>query len=125
MAEVSGKRSLATGIASGDLNFADPANFRFLLKTGKDVHLCSASGQIAYGVLQNKPKNNEFASVCVDGFTKFTAGGSIGADVLVMTNNSGFGIAAASGGSVLGRVITGADSGLIGEMLFSFTGSGR
>ena len=125
MAEVSGPRTLVTAIASGDLNYADPVNFRFVLKTNKDVHLCSASGQMAYGVLQNKPKDNEHATVCVDGFTKITAGGSLGPDGPVMTNQLGFAIAVASGGSTLGRMVSGANSGYPAEMYFSFTGSGR
>ena len=88
MAEVSGRRVTVTGVASGDLNIADPANYRFLFKADtKKVALASTSGAIAYGVLNNKPKNNEHATVVIDGFTKVTVGTSLGPDVLVM--NSG------------------------------------
>lgn len=125
MAEVSGRRVTATGVASGDLNFADPANYRFLVKTGKDVHLAASSGAMAYGVLQNKPKDNEHATVVVDGFTKVVLGSSLGADCLVMTNNTGFAVLLSSGGATLGRLITGADSGKVGEMFFTFASSGR
>jgi hypothetical protein len=114
-----------TGVASGDLNFADPAGYRFVKKTGKDVHLCATSGELVYGVLNNKPKDNEHASVCVDGFTKICVGGSLGADVLVATNGSGFAISASSGQAVCGRLISGANSGMPAEMQFVFTGSGR
>jgi hypothetical protein len=33
MAEVSGRRVTVTGVASGDFNIADPANYRFLVKS--------------------------------------------------------------------------------------------
>jgi hypothetical protein len=125
MAEVSGPRTLVTAIASGNLNLADPTNYRFVLLTGKDVHLCSASGQMAYGVLNNKPQDNEHASVCILGNTKISVGASLGVGAPVMTNNAGWAVLVASGGSTLGRMITGADSGLVGEMQFVFTGSGR
>lgn len=125
MAEVSGPRVLVTGVASGNLNFADPACFRFVKKTGKDVHLCATSGEIAYGVLNSKALDNEHVSVCVDGFTKISLGASLGPDILVAVGASGFAINASSGQAVMGRLITGGNSGLIGEMQFVFTGSGR
>ena len=115
MAEVSGPRTLVTAIASGNLNFADPANFRFVVKTGKYVNIAATSGGMIYGVLQNKPLNAEHASVCVDGFTKVTLGASIGPDVLVANGGAGFAINASSGQAVLGRLITGAQSGLVGD----------
>lgn len=125
MAEVSGPRTLVTGVASGSLNFADPAGYRFVKKTGKDVHLCQTSGEIAFGVLNSKGNDNEHVSVCVEGFTKICVAASLGADILVATNNTGFAINASSGQAVMGRLITGANSGLVGEMQFVFTGSGR
>ena len=125
MAEVSGPRVLMTGVASGNLDFADPAGYRFVKKTGKDIHLCAASGELVFGVLNNKPRDNEHASVCVDGFTKICLGASLGADILVATNNTGFAINASSGQAVCGRLITGGNSGMPGEMQFTFTGSGR
>lgn len=125
MAEQSGPNVKWTGIASGDLNFADPACFRFLKKTGKDVHLCATSGELVFGVLANKPKDNEHCSVVVDGFTKVSVGASLGPDIMVATNNTGFAIQASSGQAVCGRLITGGNSGMPGEMYFSMTGSGR
>ena len=125
MAEQSGPNVKYTGIASGNLNFADPACFRFLKKTGKDVHLCAASGEPVFGVLANKPLDNEHCSVVVDGFTKISVGASLGADALVMTNNTGFAILCASGFNSCGRLITGANSGLPGELYFTVAGSGR
>lgn len=125
MAEVSGPRTLVSAVASGDMNLADPANYRFVQKTGKDVFLATASGAMVFGVLNNKPKDNEFASVCVDGFTKVSLGASLGPDALVMTNNTGFAVQLSSGGAYLGRLITGGNSGMVGEMQFTFVGSGR
>ena len=125
MAEVSGPRDLVTGVASGSLNFADPAGFRFVKRTGKDVHLCAVSGEIAFGVLNSKANDNEHVSVCVAGFTKICLASSLGPDILIATNNTGFAINASSGQAVMGRLMTGANSGMPGEMQFVFTGSGR
>lgn len=125
MAEVSGPRVLVTAVASGNMYLADPAGFRFVTKTGKYVNLSSTSGGLVYGVLQNKPLNAEHASVCVDGFTKISLGTSLGPDVFVATNNTGFAIAASSGQSVCGRLITGGNSGMPGEMQFTMPLSGR
>ncbi len=125
MAEISGDRMMMTRVASGSLNFADPAQYRFVQLTGRDVHLCSASGQAALGIVQNKPQDNEHATVCHFGHTKVSLGNSLGAGSLIMTDNTGFGIAVASGGATLGRLLTGASSGKLGEMFFTYAGSGR
>jgi hypothetical protein len=124
MAEVSGDRMTITRIASGDLNFADPGQYRFVAVTGRDVHLCG-SGAMALGVLGNKPKDNEHATVVTFGHTKVSLGSSIGAGTLVQAGVSGWASNAASGGAVMGRLLTGAASGLIGEMFVTQTGSGR
>ena len=125
MAEVSGPRVLVTAIASGNLDFAEPASYRFVVKTGRFVNVAATSGGMIYGVLQNKPRNAEHAAVCVDGFTKISLGASLGPDIMIASNNTGFAILANSGQSTCGRLITGGNSGMPGELQFSFTGSGR
>jgi hypothetical protein len=120
MAAVSGMRTIVSKVASGNLNFAEPANYRFVRAIGNDdVLLPSASGQQVFGVLQNKPMDNEHASVCIHGPTKITLGISLGANARVMTSNSGYAIAADSAVNQCGYLMTGATSGTIGEMFFT------
>jgi hypothetical protein len=124
MAEVSGPRTFYSGVASGDLNFADPACYRILRKIGKDV-LLSTSGDPAFGVLNNKPKDNEHASVCVHGFTKVALASSLGPDALVQAGVNGFATLCLSGFNSVGRLITGGNSGMVGELFFTVAGSGN
>ena len=120
MAELSGDRQNFTRIASGDLS---SSQFRFLLLTNRDVHLAASSGESTKGVLQNKPQDNEHATVTVHGFTKITMGESLGISAFVMTNDSGYAIACGSGQACAGYTVTEADSGNIGEMFYTFTGT--
>lgn len=110
-----------TGIASGDLS---GSIHRFVVATGRDVHLAAASGTVVRGVLNSKPEDDEAARVVNLGHTKITLGESLGANAIVMTNDSGYAIAASSGQARLGYLIGGADSGGVGEMFFTFTGTG-
>ena len=120
MSQVSGMRTIVSKVASGNLNFADPANYRFVRAIGADdVLLPAASGSIVFGVLQNKPQNDEHASVCIHGPTKITLGISLGVNVRVMTNDTGFAVLANSAVSQCGYLMTGAQSGCVGEMFFT------
>lgn len=123
MSVVSGKRIIVSAIASGNLDYADPARFRFVRKIGNDDVLQPAvSGLPVYGVLQNLPRDNEHASVCIEGPTKLTFGASLGADAPIMSNATGFAILATSGQYTAGRTIQAADSGKIGQAYISMTG---
>lgn len=124
MAEVSGPRTLYTGVASGNLDFQDPAGFRFLRKIGKDV-LLATSGDPVFGVLNNKPRDNEHATVCVHGFTKIALGSSLGPDALVQAGVNGFAVLCTSGFNSAGRLVTGGNSGMVGELFVSIVGSGN
>lgn len=105
-----------TRVASGNL---DGSQFTFVRGIGQDVLTIAASGQAALGVLQNKPRDNEHASVCVLGSTKIYLATSLGSNIFLMTGNSGAGVQAASGQVSTGFLITGATSGGIGEMIFN------
>lgn len=124
MAELEGRNIRVSRVASGDLSFADPQCFRFLLQTNRDVHLCSASGQIPFGVLNNKPRDNEHATVCIHGSTKIVLAMSLGANARITTNNTGQGIAVSSGGADCGFLMTGAVSGAVAELFFTSPTSG-
>ena len=123
MASIGGQYNAISRVASGNLNFADPAQYRFVLETGQDVHLASASGQVVAGVLRNSPQNNEHATVVNWGHAKVTLGSSLGQNTAIMTNDTGFAILASSGGSFLGRLLSAANSGLIAEAFITIVGS--
>ncbi len=124
MAELSGRQDTVSRVASGDLS-ADVTQYRFLILTGRDVHLAVTTGSIIFGLLQNKPQDNEHAKVAVSGFSKVTLGVSLGVGAFLTTDGSGYAISANSGDYVAGYLTTAAQSGLIGEGFFTFTGSGR
>ena len=78
---------------------------------------CAQSGQ-GYGVLLNHPKQNEAASVAVDGECRVIAGGSVSVGDWLTSANSGYSIAvhsnaAATNTRILGRAKTSASSGMM------------
>jgi len=75
------------------------------------VKLRVAAGAGVLGVLNNKPENNENATVVVAGLTRCVAGGTISAGAWISTTASGTGLAATSGQYILGKSITGVASG--------------
>jgi hypothetical protein len=67
------------------------------------------------GVLQNKPRADEFATVGILGLSKVVAGAAVAANVFLTTNASGRAIAASSGQMVFGRAL--APAGANGEII--------
>ena len=116
MAEVTGgPQTTISRVASGDLSLCQ---FSFVRGIGNDVATYITSGGLMIGVLQNKPTNDRHATIVVAGPTKIMMGTSLGPNVFVTGNTSGFAIRAAGSGSyVAGMLITGAVSGAIGELL--------
>ena len=53
-----------------------------------DVLQPAVSGLPVYGVLQNLPRDNEHASVCIEGLTKLTFGASLGGGIQQGAGNS-------------------------------------
>ena len=108
-------------VASGDLS---SAQYRFVQATGLDVYLGNSG--YAEGVLQNKPQNNEHASVVVMGGTKIVVASSLGPNIFVGCGSGGFAVIASAPalGLCYGRLIQGATSGGIGVMYFSQVGCG-
>lgn len=70
----------------------------------------SAANKVAFGVLQNKPKTNEAATVAVLGETKVLAGAAAAVDKLITYNSSGKAVEAASGDMVCGRFLEAANN---------------
>ena len=72
-----------------------------------------------FGVLQNKPQNDEHATVAVEGITKVKAGAAISVGNYITSAGSGWASAVTSGGStkkVVGRALTAAASGSVFSM---------
>jgi len=81
MAEKRGADFSSSWVASGDLS---NALWRTVMRgTGHNGNDCFLAGSGDYttvpaGILQNKPRNGEFAGVIQAGWTKLTLGGSMG-----------------------------------------------
>jgi hypothetical protein len=72
----------------------------------RQVNIMTAStGQVFYGVLQNKPKLGQACDTTIFGLTKLIAGGPITAGQQLMPNNSGQAVAWMSGNLLIGVAI--------------------
>ena len=77
----------------------------------------------AIGLLQNKPKSGEDASVAYQGRIKYVAGAAITAGNQVRVTTSGYMIAVLSGYLPVGRALETVGSGGIAEGIFNFSGA--
>lgn len=96
--------------------------------TGTQYKAISVGGTIAadntaMGLLQNKPKNNEDASILYLGHGKGVAGVALTAGARVKVTTSGYLTTINSGDGSCGKVITAAASGAAVEGLFDFIGA--
>jgi len=80
------------------------------------------NGEEALGILQNKPKINEFASIGVMGVMKYRAGGAISIGNKLKVDSNSTIIIASSGSLAVGRALNTVTSGGIGQGLFNFAG---
>lgn len=103
-------------VASGDL---DTSQFHIVNIVGAHT-VANAVIRTGYGVLQNKPKTGEHATVAVEGTTKVIAGAAVSVGDLITSAGSGFATTVASGVAgdkqVMGRAITAAASGSVFSM---------
>jgi hypothetical protein len=90
------------------------------LNDGKVANSASEAG----GILQNKPKTNEFATLAYFGESKFKAGGAIakGAEITIAT--SGYFTQADSNDDKVGMAKAAVTSGSVGTGYFSFPNKG-
>lgn len=84
----------------------------------------AATGTTAIGLLQNKPKNGEDASVAYLGPMKGVAGAAITAGARVIVTTSGYLITAVGAVIPCGRAMATASSGATVEILGNFTNTG-
>lgn len=76
-----------------------------------------AVGDPVFGVLQNKPLEDQAASVMIDGISKVVAAGStVSAGQIVSASSVGLAITQPTGGYAVGRVVSGS-SGSTGRVL--------
>jgi hypothetical protein len=81
----------------------------------------STNGAEAGGILFNKPKSGEAATIGVLGFMKFRAGGgTIAKDAWLTVTTSGYCVTAGSGYHLVGKCRAAVTSGSIGTGYFNF-----
>jgi Uncharacterized conserved protein (DUF2190) len=80
----------------------------------------SAANSAALGVLQNKPKSGEDASVAVLGHMKAYAGGTITKGARLKVTTSGWLVVVASGDGTCGKSLQAANSGSLVEFIGDF-----
>ena len=78
-------------------------------------------GDEAIGILLNKPKNTEFASVGITGILKYRAGEAVAIHKPLTVATSGYITGAGSGDYIVGRALAAVTSGSIGKGVFDFT----
>ena len=123
MAELSSIGFKETFVASGDLS---NNQYQFVRLLDGNVYL--ADSGFADGVLQNKPKHQEPATVVVMGPTKILLNNSYGAGCMIGCNSGGWAQSAQAGspnneGRKYGTLLVGTTSGGIGVLNFTQVGS--
>lgn len=83
----------------------------------------SAANSAALGILKNKPKLGESATIVYAGHAKVYAGAAITAGNRLKTTTSGYVVAVASGDGACGKAIKAANSGSLVEGIFDFAGA--
>jgi hypothetical protein len=78
----------------------------------------------AAGILQNKPKSGEEASVAYLGMSKYRAGGAVSQGDELTVASSGWITSASSGDRTVGRARFAASSGAVGRGVFNFAAPG-
>ena len=79
------------------------------------------NGNEALGILINKPKINEHATLAYKGICKSRAGGAIAIQKRITVSTSGYFTQAGSGYFTVGRALKAVTSGSIGTGVFDFT----
>ncbi len=99
--------------AAADLSGASGGEKQYIvvrMAAATTVNICSevlVAGALKspLGVLQNKPKSGEAASVAVMGLSKIRGGGTVTAGAFIAHNSSGMVVDAVSGDVVCGRAL--------------------
>lgn len=86
-----------------------------------DDGLVANNSKEAGGILLNKPKNLEHATLCREGECKFRAGGAAAIGNRLRITTSGYFVTADSGYYTVGRAKSAVTSGSIGTGFFNFS----
>lgn len=99
-------------VASGDLS---ACLNRIVTQLGTDFKVGLAGAGAGFGVLENAPKDGEFAAVATDGIVTVRVGAAVTAGDYITSAASGWGVKVTSGSGqeVLGKARTGAASGML------------
>ncbi len=109
-------------VAGADLSTGDGTGAQYKAVTVAGV--IAASGTTAIGLLQNKPKSGEDASIGYEGHMKGVAGAAITAGARLIVTTSGYLITAVGAIVPCGRALATASSGAMVEGLFDFANCG-
>lgn len=89
-----------------------------------DDGLVAANGGEAGGILQNKPKSGEFATLYYLGESEYRAGAAVVKGARLAVAASGWISTVASGGFSVGRALAAVASGGVGRGVFNFANGG-
>ena len=114
------QKTYVSMVANEDLS---TAQYKLVNVDGDNgVKLRVAAGAPGVGVLDNKPKSGEHATVVVMGLTRAFAGGTVTAGQFVTSTASGTFTNATSGNYIMGKSITGCASGSTFQLLVQHNG---
>jgi hypothetical protein len=105
--------------AAGDLS---AKQYYFVKVTAANSVNVAGDGELAHGVLQDKPASGEMGSVAISGITMIKCGGTISAGGLVSSDASGTAVANSGTDYILGVAIEGGASGEIIPVLLLSAG---
>ena len=80
----------------------------------------AATGNTTIGILQNKPKSGEDATLGYAGRSRYRAGAAVAAGGLMTVTGSGWLVTVSSGDVSVGKALGAVSSGGIGEGIFNF-----
>lgn len=107
-------------VASEDLNAGGSIGLAVELVAGQNFKVAYAQAGKGFGVLRNRPKAGEHATVAIGGAVQVRTGKAVAAGDFLMVANSGFfiNVASTTAARIMGRAITGAASGMLATMEF-------
>lgn len=96
--------------------------YKLVKVTASNTVEVAGAGELAIGVLQDKPVADQGGNVTVIGLTKVVAGGTIAAGAKVAANATGQAVVAAAGNEVLGIAQEAGVANDVIEILFNQQG---
>lgn len=101
---------------TGSINDGTGTQYKAVTAAG----VIAANATTALGILQNKPKSGEDASLGFAGRSRYVAGAAVAVGARLTVTTSGYMTTAGSGDDFIGRALGAVSSGGIGEGAFNF-----